>query len=127
MKRELKFRAWDSHEGKWLFGYELPNLGGFSLIGEVVLFGELSKYPLDYYKHIIITQSIGIKDKFGKDIYEGDWIRTKLYSSDVQIIAEIKWDEDYAQFFADGGDGYEYTLDKLDLEKIEKFANIFEH
>lgn len=127
MKRELKFRAWDSHEGKWLFGYELPNLGGFSLIGEVVLFGELSKYPLDYYQHIIITQFIGIKDKFGKDIYEGDWIRTKLYSSDVQIIAEIKWDEDYAQFFADGGDGYEYALDKLDLENIEKFANIFEH
>mgnify|MGYP001584566705 CR=1 FL=1 len=30
--REIKFRAWDNKKKEWLFGYELPNLGGFSLV-----------------------------------------------------------------------------------------------
>ena len=96
MNREIKFRAWDNHEGKWLFGYELPNLGGFSLIGEVVLFGELAKFNLDYYKHIIFMQYSGMKDRYGKEIYEGDIILTP-----TELKCEIQ--------FKDGGYKYKVT------------------
>ena len=40
--REFKFRAWDNKTKEWLLGYELPNLGGFSMFGEAMLFGEWS-------------------------------------------------------------------------------------
>lgn len=38
--REIRYRAWDSVNKEWLFGYNSPNLGGFSMFGEVVLMGE---------------------------------------------------------------------------------------
>ncbi len=34
MSRQIKFRAWDNKDKKWLLGYEYPNLGGFSMFGE---------------------------------------------------------------------------------------------
>ncbi len=43
MSREIKFRAWDNCDKKWLLGYELPNLGGFSMTGEVMLFEQWSE------------------------------------------------------------------------------------
>jgi hypothetical protein len=40
--RECKFRAWCAKHKRWLCGYEMPHLGGFSLFGEVMMLGEWS-------------------------------------------------------------------------------------
>jgi hypothetical protein len=40
--RECKFRAWCAKHKRWLCGYEMPHLGGFSLFGEVMVLGEWS-------------------------------------------------------------------------------------
>jgi uncharacterized phage protein (TIGR01671 family) len=72
----LKFRAYHKTRKEWLFGYKLPNLGGFSMYGETILCGELARYGLvDYLDNIEITQFSGILDKHQKEIYGNDYLK----------------------------------------------------
>ena len=75
--RQFKFRAWDLVNKKWLFGYEYPNLGGFSLTGETVILGQFSAEfrPLSRLNEIEITQWSGLKDRNNRDIYENDIVK----------------------------------------------------
>lgn len=98
--REIKFRAWSKHE---------------NLMGEVTgLRFSKSQYPFlnvrfrkngkvvdeGYYfgqedgcDSIILMQYTGLKDKNGKEIYEGDIFRTSL-----GFVAVVKWDDDNGRF-----------------------------
>ena len=69
-QREIKFRAWDLKEQRWLFEYE--QMGGFSLVGEIIMLGEWSSLPTDKLEDVAVMQFTGLKDKNGKEIYEGD-------------------------------------------------------
>lgn len=82
-----KFRAYDKVEKKWLFDYE--KMGGFSLIGEITLMGQLNTIPIEKWKDIVIMQSIGIKDIHDKEIYEDDII----LCHDDGIHYNVAWEE----------------------------------
>ena len=69
-----RFRVWDKKLNKWLFRYNYGSLGGFNLWGETVLFGLLSTISLSRLNNLVIDTFTGIKDCFGKDIYENDII-----------------------------------------------------
>lgn len=74
--RIFKFRAYNTKLKKWEFGYDYPNLGGFSLTGEVVLMGELNSVSLDtLFNDLVFTQFTGLFDTKGVEIYECDIVK----------------------------------------------------
>ena len=70
MKRELKFRAWDTKNNEW-FKNSLT-FYGFSIFGECTMICQPS---MERLQDMEITQFTGLKDEKGNDIYEVDIVR----------------------------------------------------
>jgi uncharacterized phage protein (TIGR01671 family) len=116
--REIKFRAWDTEDKKFENYFQMNNLGILATFDPMI--AEWGRVKDGRY---ILMQYTGLKDKNGKEIYEGDVVRD-CDTSDC--VFEVKWhDKAVGYYMPDEFDEeYAYPMSQVKLEVI---GNIYEN
>lgn len=116
--REIKFRAWDKDD--------LCMRDWDNLLSHVYAKDKNTIFNDSDYE---VMQFTGLKDKHGKEIYEGDIVRKDGW------IYEIRWSKYGAGFdlatkndsWPKQEDGYAYHSGLYDTEIIEVIGNVYEN
>lgn len=141
MSREIKFRAWDTLEKKWyqpIFEAYKGNLHELM----ISFSGELSVRDMNGMTHeslfpgrYILNQFTGLKDKNGKEIYEGDIIAKrngKFYQTQdkkhypvFECFEKVQWKEEKGNLNLIGW--WPFNGDNDRYKEFEIIGNIYEN
>ena len=122
--REIKFRAWDKKDKKM-----------YHNIQKGIEFSDLSHYKFDEflgnsrgivgYHEWEVMQFTGLKDKNGKDIYEGDIVRI-LYTNWIsKSVDDSRTLQEYKNDISEIG-VVKYSYDSFKLEIKNDFRTLYE-
>ena len=106
--REIKFRAWDKEQAKMKKDFRFDE------------FNDVNDYFAD--NDFVFMQFTGLKDKNGKEIYEGDI----LLLPDKEL-GEVFWGRRYVGFWVDLGEDFAETLEAGLAKSSEIIGNIYEN
>ena len=112
MEREIKFRAWHKELEDMTFSES-----------EKHFWYKLKEYPNMY----VLMQFTGLKDKNGKEIYEGDIVSyNDEFHDSIEERYKIIYDNETATYCLESSEDPEYDAN-LTLRPIEVIGNIYEN
>ena len=149
--REIKFRGKEIDTGKWVYGGLFkepapPQCFEKTLEDKYWIVYPNPRYMPDWnlpYEMVrtdiekeTIGQYTGLKDKNGKEIYEGDIVKVKLYKGEEEKYFIGKVEYFGSNFIVDADNNSEYHIYDLDgfgidyrykLEDCEVIGNIYDN
>ena len=122
--REIKFRAWDKENKEMLDVQELDYEDSYD--GQPMI--RTTKYS-DYFdtEEMLLMQYTGLKDKNGKEIYEGDIVKFRFKEDREEfpdLIGYIEYQSTFAAFRIMSNQG-SFKIDITEIKFIEKIGNIY--
>lgn len=138
MSREIRFRgqtrrkgeliinmAGDKCEANWVYGGIFPQNSG----GDFAIIYEQTSCEKRVVYADTVDQYIGVDDKNGKEIYEGDIVKRKMF--DDYVIGQVVWvDVGFCGFMLKCGNSY-YHIGKSEHTGIsdcdEVIGNVYEN
>ena len=123
--REIKFRAWDKVKGVMIYEDSEDNDFLIGLDGNVGSYddddgGKIGLHEHWYKADVELMQFTGLKDKNGKEIYEGDIVKSNLIGEN-----RLSWVNFWDGCFTVEGSGLAALAYKIFGWEI--IGNIYEH
>lgn len=138
-QRELKFRVWDL-KYKVMRPSECVTVYGDGTfeVERLDEEGNQIEYCGNSSMELVLLEYTGLKDRHGKEIYEGDKLKGRHWEYDEDIAGEVVWNEDswalrslkgrkeLIEFWNDGSHNWYNLGSFMPDEQLEVIGNIYQ-